>query len=463
MKVLVVSGIWPPDVGGPASHAPEVARFLTDRGHEVEVVITADAQPAAEPFPVHWVSRSNPPGVRHLLGVKLIRERARRADVVYTTGTFGRSAAGATLAGKPFVVKLTADPAYERARRRAITDISIEQFQRGGGGLQIALLRIARDQELRRAAHVICPSAYLRELAIGWGLAPGDVSVLPNPTPPVPADLPSAAEARARLGVPDGPLLAFAGRITAQKALRVGLEAVAANPGVTLLLAGEGPERPELEGVIAELGIGDRVRFIGPLARRGVLELFRAADASLLSSSWENFPHTVVEALAVGTPVLATAAGGVAEVVQNEVNGLVVPVNDTAGLAESIRRYFADDALRARLRAAAGDKSAIAARLAEIRALREATQPLRARTGGSTFKNPPDGRKAWELIDAAGCRGLKHGAAQVSEKHCNFLINLGGASAADIEALGEDVRARVLAHSGIALEWEIRRIGRALP
>ena len=119
--------------------------------------------------------------------------------------------------------------------------------------------------------------------------------------------------------------------------------------------------------------------------------------------------------------------------------------------------------VRAKLRAAAGDKSRIAARLGEIRAAREATQPVRARTGGSTFKNPPGHRKAWELIDAAGCRGLTLGAAQVSEKHCNFLINLGGASAADIEALGEEVRTRVKAHSGISLEWEIRRIGRAAP
>ena len=119
--------------------------------------------------------------------------------------------------------------------------------------------------------------------------------------------------------------------------------------------------------------------------------------------------------------------------------------------------------VRARLRAIAGDKLAIAARLGDIRAARESTQPVRARTGGSTFKNPPGDRKAWELIDAAGCRGLAQRAAQVSDKHCNFLLNLGGASAADIEALGEDVRARVLAHSGIALEWEIRRIGRVQP
>jgi UDP-N-acetylmuramate dehydrogenase len=114
--------------------------------------------------------------------------------------------------------------------------------------------------------------------------------------------------------------------------------------------------------------------------------------------------------------------------------------------------------VRARLRATAGNPHVIAARMAEIRANREATQPIRARTGGSTFRNPPD-MKAWELIDGAGCRGLVRGAAKVSDKHCNFLINEGGATAADLEGLGEEVRRRVFAASGITLEWEIHRIG----
>lgn len=111
----------------------------------------------------------------------------------------------------------------------------------------------------------------------------------------------------------------------------------------------------------------------------------------------------------------------------------------------------------ARLRATPGDQLAIARRIAEIDVARTESQP-RSRTGGSTFVNPP-GHKAWELIDGAGCRGLRLGDAQVSEKHCNFLINLGSATAADIEALGEEVRRRVLAQSGVQLEWEIRRIG----
>ncbi len=105
-----------------------------------------------------------------------------------------------------------------------------------------------------------------------------------------------------------------------------------------------------------------------------------------------------------------------------------------------------------------GSPAIIGAEMDRIAAEREASQPLRSRTGGSTFRNPP-GHKAWALIDAAGCRGLRRGDAQVSEKHCNFLLNLGSATSADIEALGDDVRARVGAHSGITLEWEIRRVG----
>ena len=115
----------------------------------------------------------------------------------------------------------------------------------------------------------------------------------------------------------------------------------------------------------------------------------------------------------------------------------------------------------ARLRATPGDQLAIARRIAEIDAARVESQP-RSRTGGSTFANPP-GHKAWELIDRAGCRGLKRGGAQVSEKHTNFLINTGEATATDIEALGEEVRRRVLETSGVTLEWEIRRIGEKAP
>ena len=116
------------------------------------------------------------------------------------------------------------------------------------------------------------------------------------------------------------------------------------------------------------------------------------------------------------------------------------------------------------LRAVPGEPQAIEARMRSVKAEREANQPLHVATGGSTFKNPggkdPAAPRAWQLIDAAGCRGLRHGRAMVSDKHCNFLINTGGARAAELEELGEQVRARVEAQSGIRLEWEIDRVGR---
>jgi UDP-N-acetylmuramate dehydrogenase len=115
--------------------------------------------------------------------------------------------------------------------------------------------------------------------------------------------------------------------------------------------------------------------------------------------------------------------------------------------------------VRAAFRGEPGEPDAILVRMEAIKAEREAAQPLRAATGGSTFKNPAGG-KAWQLIDAAGCRGLRRGAAMVSEKHCNFLINTGGACADEVERLGELVRQRVRDHSGVELEWEVIRVGR---
>ena len=111
-----------------------------------------------------------------------------------------------------------------------------------------------------------------------------------------------------------------------------------------------------------------------------------------------------------------------------------------------------------KLKAAPGDVDAIGERMRDIQTAREKSQPVRTPTGGSTFKNPAGG-SAWELIDAAGCRGLQCGGAMVSEQHCNFLVNVAEASAADLEMLGEEVRRRVMVHSGVDLEWEIRRVG----
>ncbi|HEX6788989.1 MAG TPA: glycosyltransferase family 4 protein [Gaiellaceae bacterium] len=346
MKVLIVSGIWPPDVGGPASHAPEVAAELTERGHTVEVVTTASAPPAAQPYRVRYVSRSLPPGARHAAVSALVARAARRTDVVYATSMLGRTAVGAAIVHAPLVLKVSGDPAYERSLRRGWYTGTLADFQHAQLGAQPAALRRWRTLAAGRPAKLVCPSAFLREIVLSWGVAPDRVTVVPNAAPLVP-DLPSREDARIRFGV-DGPALAFAGRLTAAKALDVAFDAVAQIDDVTLFVAGDGEERARLAARAPE-----NVRLLGPLDRRGVLELFRAADAALLSSAWENFPHALVEALAVGTPVLATRVGGIPEIVVDGENGLLVPAGDAAALTDAIRRFFSDAGLRTALTDAA--------------------------------------------------------------------------------------------------------------
>jgi glycosyltransferase involved in cell wall biosynthesis len=350
VRVLVVSGIWPPDVGGPASHAPEVAEFLRGRGHHVEVVITAPAAPAPEAYPVHWISRAQPVLLRYLRGALLVGRAARGADVVYATGMYGRTRVGSLLARAPRVLKLTGDPAYERAFRYGLTRLPIEDFQRARD-LRLAWLKVTRDLMLWGARRYVVPSASLAGFAATWRLVRGDrIVVLPNP---ISVSAPAARdELRRRHGF-DGPTVVFAGRLSLQKSLDVLLRAVAACDGVDLVLAGEGPERVRLDGLVADLGLGGRARFLGAQPRSIVLELLSAADAEVLSSGWENFPHSVIEALAVGTPVISTGVGGVAEIVTDGENGLLVPPDDPDALADAIRRFFADEPLRQQLRAAA--------------------------------------------------------------------------------------------------------------
>jgi glycosyltransferase involved in cell wall biosynthesis len=323
---------------------------MTSTSSNPSVVTSAARAPAPEAYPVHWASRRLPRGIRHARAALLIAKAARRADVVYSTGLVGRSALGTALARTPVVQKLTSDPTYERSIRYGLYGGALDAFQRAGG-LRVRVLRAARNLALRRASRIVIPSESLRDLAVEWGVPTERIEVLPNPVE-APDALADRAELRARHGL-DGPTLVFAGRLSIQKAVDVALDALTRLPDAKLLLAGDGPDAQKLRERAHELGLDGRARFLGPQPRATVFELLRAADAVVLSSKWENFPHVLVEALAVGTPVVATATGGVTEIVRDGENGLLVPPDNPAALADAIRRYLDDARLQERLRAAA--------------------------------------------------------------------------------------------------------------
>ncbi len=227
-----------------------------------------------------------------------------------------------------------------------------------------------------------------------------------------------------------------------------------------------------ISGVTIRLGRGfAEIATAGETVRAGAgaLDLNVALTAAEVGIAGLEFLSGVPGTIGGGLRMNAGAYGSeikdvLVEAAAVDRNGMIHRVQ-AAELGLSYRHSTAPDGwifLSTLLRGRRGDKREIARRMAEIQAAREASQPIRSRTGGSTFANPP-GHQAWQLIDAAGCRGLARGGAMVSEKHTNFLINTGTASAADIEGLGEEVRRRVHAQFGIVLEWEIRRVGRPLP
>jgi glycosyltransferase involved in cell wall biosynthesis len=343
-----VVGIWPPEVGGPASHGPELGRFLLARGHDVRAVTGAGADgPEPTGVPVITWRRDRPRLVRMATGALTVAAAARWPDVVYSSGLYYKSTFAAALNRAPLVVKLTTDPAFERCRSLGLFRGDIAAFQQPHPGQAIRYLKRVRSTLLSRAAQVLIPSRYLAELALGWGLPADRVTVVPNPAPAV-GQLPPRDELRRRLGI-DRPTLVFAGRLVAAKNLQLAVAALARAPEVRLVIIGDGPERPGLDEVIADAGLRDRIVLKSSLPRSEVMEWMRAADGLLLSSAWENFPHVAVEALAVGTPVVATAVGGVPEVIESGVNGILVPPGDDGALGQAMLELATDAALWARL------------------------------------------------------------------------------------------------------------------
>ena len=301
----------------------------------------ASAPPTERPCEILAVSRAQPFPLRYGRLTARAIKAARTADIVYASATYAAAAAASATARRPLVVKLVSDPAYERARRYRLFEGTLEEFQHSGSQ-PVAALKRARTAALGRARRVIVPSRYLAQFALGWGLDAQRVVVVPNPAPALVVE-----EADERHG------LVFAGRLTRQKALHTALDALAQVPGAELLVIGDGPDRERLERHVTDLGLNGRVRFVGSVPRSEVLKAFASAEAMLLSSDWENFPHTAVEALALGTPLIATWVGGVPEIVSDGVNGLLVPPSSPDALAQALRRFLGSPELRARLAGAA--------------------------------------------------------------------------------------------------------------
>ncbi|MEA2828911.1 MAG: L-malate glycosyltransferase [Actinomycetota bacterium] len=358
MRVVIVTGIYPPDIGGPATHASDLARALRGRGHDVVVLSLTDGAGTGRRSDLVLFPRRWPWPVRTAAAAWWLARRRRAYDVVYATGLELPAVAGARLARRPVVLKVPGDSAWERGRRQGLTTLGFDEFQDAAGGpLRLRAMRQVRNWAARHASAVVVPSHYLGRVAGRWAGGRTPVTVVLNG---VRAPEPEAGLTGPPTGsgaTPDGAgglALVFVGRLVAHKRIEILLDAVAAShPSVTLAIVGTGPEEAALTARAGALGVGGRVRFEGSLSHDDVMRRLAGADALVSATSYEGLPHVVIEALVCGTPVITTPAGGVVEVIEDRDNGRLVDPADATTFAAVFEELRADAGLRARMSARA--------------------------------------------------------------------------------------------------------------
>ena len=343
-------------------YVPSVGRFLVERGHTVEVVaFCSDPAPAGHPFAVVSIARGPLP-LRYAKAFFSVLRRARRCDVVFVQEHLALlHVLAARLAGAPVVIRMMVDGAWEIAHRKGwIGGDSIDTFQsRRDYGWKVSLTRALQRRWWSWCERIIAPSEYLRRIAVEtYGVAPEKVLRIHNAyNGPGPEDVhETPAQARAKLGLREGPrYLLTVCRLMVWKRVDGILRALAALPEglgeVHLLVAGDGDMLAPWTRLAAELGLAERVHFLGNRPYQEISLLMRAADLFVLNSEYEGLSHTLLEACALGTPVVATGVCGNPEVIESGENGLLVPPGDDGALSAAMARVLAAPRLQERFRA----------------------------------------------------------------------------------------------------------------
>jgi glycosyltransferase involved in cell wall biosynthesis len=346
MKVVVTSGIYPPDIGGPATHASDLVDELRARGHLVQVVTFTDGTDALSPG-VRRFSRIWPWPIRHAAVMAWLIVHRRDYDVVYATGLHAAAVAGARLAHRPVVVKIVGDSSWERGRRLGLTTAEFLDYQQQQPRhWKLRAMRVLRNWTVRNASAVSVPSYSLLGTVRSWLPADqaDDVMVIPNGVRPPPASRRRATD-KGGLSLQ----AVYVGRLVDLKRVDILVDAVARVDNVHLDVFGDGPERAQLERRSKENGTVERVRFRGAVEHDRILRALVDADVALNASPHEGLPHSVLEALVCGTPVIVSPAGGTTEVVRDGREGLLVDPPSVEGFATALARVRDDDDLRRQL------------------------------------------------------------------------------------------------------------------
>ncbi len=366
-RILIATGIFPPDIGGPATYSQLLVRELPKRSFDVHLLTYADAAESRirnQESRVRRVSRGLPKGIRHVWYFIQCWRFGLRAGIIYAQDTVSAglpAMLAAKLTARAFVIRVAGDYAWEQGVERFGIRNSIDDFQRRRGGRAVEMLRFFQSWVAKGASAVIVPSRYLGRMVEGWGVSPERIRVIYNAVEA--SALMPRAEARALLGIPpDAPLVLSSGRLVPWKGfpalLAIMPDLLTRHPAARLVIAGDGPEYGALLGEAERLGImPPHFELAGWMPRDALRRYLAAADVFVLNTAYEGFSHQVLESMAAGLPVLTTPAGGNAELVADGENGLLFPYNDQRALLDKLCMLLEDAKLRRRL-AAAGRRTA---------------------------------------------------------------------------------------------------------
>lgn len=357
MRFAILTGGFYPEPGGLSTFLHYFLPEAQAAGHDVALVTFGEPQPgdAARGYPVTRISRSAGFVRRVFRYARSARAIARDADTVFVVGFAVLLTPLLGRLPRRTVMKIVGDWSWEMARRRGLTTLDQVEFQTARHALPLRIMRAYYLWCVRRADRIITPSQHLARVIAGWGVPQERVRVIYNAVPESDLHTADRAGLRAKLGLPtDSRLLVSVARLTPIKGVHTAIEALAHLPAdVVLVVVGEGPQLAELE----RMAPAGRVTFVGAQPHDRVLEYMRAGDVYVLSSVIEGLSHTLLEALSVGTPSVASNVGGNPEVVRDEVDGLLVPHSDPRALAAAIQRILDDPQLAERFAAAAYQRS----------------------------------------------------------------------------------------------------------
>jgi glycosyltransferase involved in cell wall biosynthesis len=334
MKVLITTGIFPPDIGGPASYVPAMSSEFIKRGHKITVVTLSDAlnhDDCSYSFRVRRIGRGLFKPWRFLVTVAAILREGRQAQLLYVNGLYLEAVVANWFLHKPLVQKIVGDWAWERSTNKGWVKDNFEDFQKHRYSLRVELLKSLRRFCARRADVMIVPSYYLARAVANWGVTESKTIVIYNAV-----DLPSSSPCAIPLSTRFK--LVTVGRLVPWKQIDHLIEALNECGEAGLVIVGDGPERNRLEDIVRENQLTDRVYFAGQRSNAETFGLMAACDLFVLNSTYEGFPHVVLEAMCAGLPVVATAVGGTPELVRDGENGILITPHANGALSKTLMK-----------------------------------------------------------------------------------------------------------------------------